>query len=44
MNDGGHGVISKIVTIDKTYKLFFDVPTRQESKVWVSEDEPRRQW
>ncbi|MFX6318898.1 hypothetical protein ABTF97_18765, partial [Acinetobacter baumannii] len=30
----------KIVTDDETYILFFDVPTRQESKVWVFEDDP----
>ncbi|GFW31745.1 uncharacterized protein TNCV_3099701 [Trichonephila clavipes] len=25
---------------DDTYKLFFDVPTHQESKLWVFEDDP----
>ena len=40
LNDGGHHIISKIVTGDETYIPFFDVPTRQESKVWVFEDDP----
>lgn len=40
LNDGGHRIISKIVTGDETYIPFFDVPTRQESKVWVFEDDP----
>ncbi|XP_042906074.1 histone-lysine N-methyltransferase SETMAR-like [Parasteatoda tepidariorum] len=37
LNDGGHRIISKIVTGDETYIPFFDVPTRQESKVWIFE-------
>ncbi|PRD25489.1 UNVERIFIED_CONTAM: hypothetical protein NCL1_40775 [Trichonephila clavipes] len=40
LNDSGHRVISKIVTGDETYKPLFDVPTRQESKLWVFEDDP----
>ncbi|PRD30964.1 UNVERIFIED_CONTAM: hypothetical protein NCL1_24807 [Trichonephila clavipes] len=40
LNDNGHHIISKIVTSDETYIPFFDVPTRQESKVWVFEDDP----
>ncbi|GFW12329.1 uncharacterized protein TNCV_815841 [Trichonephila clavipes] len=40
LNDGDHRIISKIVTGDETYIPFFDIPTRQESKVWVFEDEP----
>ncbi|GFX22554.1 uncharacterized protein TNCV_2784891 [Trichonephila clavipes] len=40
LNDNGHRIISKIVTSDETYIPFFDVPTRQESKVWVFEDDP----
>ncbi|PRD27510.1 UNVERIFIED_CONTAM: hypothetical protein NCL1_35157 [Trichonephila clavipes] len=39
-NDGEHHVISKIVTGDETYMPFYDVPTRQESKVWIFEDDP----
>ncbi|XP_015924023.3 histone-lysine N-methyltransferase SETMAR-like [Parasteatoda tepidariorum] len=39
LNDGGHRIISKIITGDETYIPFFDVPTRQESKVWVFEDD-----
>ncbi|PRD23445.1 UNVERIFIED_CONTAM: hypothetical protein NCL1_46347 [Trichonephila clavipes] len=31
-NDGDHRVISKIVMDVETYMLFYDVPTRQESK------------
>ncbi|GFW67423.1 uncharacterized protein TNCV_3390941 [Trichonephila clavipes] len=38
--DGGHRIISKIVTGDETYKPFFDVPTRQESKLGIFEDDP----
>lgn len=40
LNDGGHRIISKIITGDETYIPFYDVPTRQESKVWVFEDDP----
>ncbi|GFY12467.1 uncharacterized protein TNCV_1798891 [Trichonephila clavipes] len=39
-NYGGHRVISKIVMDDETYMPFYDIPTRQESKVWVFEDDP----
>ncbi|PRD35752.1 UNVERIFIED_CONTAM: hypothetical protein NCL1_10566 [Trichonephila clavipes] len=39
LNDGGHRIISKIVTGDETYMPFFDVPTRQESKIWVFEND-----
>ncbi|GFT04955.1 uncharacterized protein TNCV_4744911 [Trichonephila clavipes] len=38
-NDGGHSIISKIVMDDETYMPFYDVPTRQESKAWVFEDD-----
>ncbi|PRD28626.1 UNVERIFIED_CONTAM: hypothetical protein NCL1_31796 [Trichonephila clavipes] len=38
--DGDHRIISKIVTGDKTYVLFFDILTRQESKVRVFKDDP----
>ncbi|GFS96904.1 uncharacterized protein TNCV_4177831 [Trichonephila clavipes] len=31
LNNGGHRIISKIVTGDETYTPFFDVPTRQEN-------------
>ncbi|GFX75596.1 uncharacterized protein TNCV_4715021 [Trichonephila clavipes] len=40
LNDGDHHIISKIITGDETCIPFFDVPTRQESKVWVFEDDP----
>ncbi|GFU41406.1 uncharacterized protein TNCV_2171611 [Trichonephila clavipes] len=40
LNDGDHRNICKIVTGDKTYIPFFKVPTRQESKVWIYEDDP----
>ncbi|GFU34158.1 uncharacterized protein TNCV_3199501 [Trichonephila clavipes] len=40
LNDGGHRIISKTVTGDETYKPFFYIPTRQESKLWVFEDDP----
>ncbi|GFX22657.1 histone-lysine N-methyltransferase SETMAR [Trichonephila clavipes] len=39
LNYGGHHSISKIVTGEKTLMPFFDVPTRQESKVCVFEDD-----
>ncbi|GFV95081.1 uncharacterized protein TNCV_3708771 [Trichonephila clavipes] len=32
-------MISKVVTGDETYNPFFDVPTCQESKLWVFEDD-----
>ncbi|PRD18078.1 UNVERIFIED_CONTAM: hypothetical protein NCL1_62037 [Trichonephila clavipes] len=35
-----HHIISKIVKGVETYIPFFDVPTRQESKIWVFEDDP----
>ncbi|XP_071043147.1 histone-lysine N-methyltransferase SETMAR-like [Parasteatoda tepidariorum] len=38
-NNGGHRIISKIVKVDETNIPFFDVPTRQKSKVWVFEDD-----
>lgn len=40
LNDGGHRIISKIITGDETYISFYDVPTRQESRVWIHEDAP----
>lgn len=39
LNNGGHQIFSKIVTGDETYIPFFDVPTRQESRVWIHEDD-----
>ncbi|MEE2373769.1 transposase [Klebsiella pneumoniae] len=39
LNAGGHQIISKIVTGDETYIPFFDIPTRQESRIWIHEDE-----
>ena len=43
LNDGGHCIISKIVTGDEVYTLFFDVPTRQKAKYGSSKKVPRRQ-
>ncbi|GFW47661.1 uncharacterized protein TNCV_2828531 [Trichonephila clavipes] len=40
LNDGGHHIISKTVMGDESYMPFFDVPTYQENKVWVFEDDP----
>ncbi|GFU91548.1 uncharacterized protein TNCV_2543141 [Trichonephila clavipes] len=40
LNGGGHRIISKIVTGDEMYIPFFDVPTRQENKVLIFEDDP----
>lgn len=40
LNDGGSSLISKIVTGDETYIPFYDCPTRQESRVWIHEDDP----
>ncbi|GFW66290.1 uncharacterized protein TNCV_1711891 [Trichonephila clavipes] len=39
LNEGGSRIISKIVTDDERYIPFFDVPTCQESKVWIFEDD-----
>ena len=39
LNDGGHCIISKIVTSDVSNILFFDVPTPQENKIWIFEDD-----
>ena len=39
LKDGEHRIISKIVTGDKTYIPFYDVPTCQESRVWVFDGE-----
>ena len=39
LNDGGHCIISKVVTADETHMPFYDAPTLQESKVWVFEDD-----
>lgn len=39
LNDGGHRIISKILTGDETYVHYYDAPTRQESKCWVYDDE-----
>ena len=33
LNDGGHRLISKILTGDETWISFYDVPTHPESKV-----------
>ena len=38
----GHCLISKTITDDETYVLFFDIPKYQERKVWVFEDDPKR--
>lgn len=38
-NDGINRIISNFITGDEIYITFFDVQTRQESKVWVSEDD-----
>jgi len=40
LESGGHRIISKIVTGDETYIPFYDTPTRQESRVWIHEDDP----
>jgi hypothetical protein len=39
LNDGGHRVISRIVTGDETYVHYYDAPTSQESKIWLAEDD-----
>jgi histone-lysine N-methyltransferase SETMAR len=39
LKDGGHRVISRIVTGDETYVHYFDAPTSQESKIWIAEDD-----
>ncbi|GFU01799.1 uncharacterized protein TNCV_1523061 [Trichonephila clavipes] len=40
LNDGGHRIISKIVTDDETVIPFLNVTTHQQSKVWVFKDDP----
>lgn len=40
LSEGGQRLISKIVTGDETYIPFYDTPTRQESRVWIHEDDP----
>lgn len=35
----GKSFINKIITGDETYVHYYDAPTRQESKIWVFEDE-----
>ncbi|GFW91490.1 uncharacterized protein TNCV_3376541 [Trichonephila clavipes] len=42
LNDGSHRLTSKIVADDEMYIPYFDVPTRQECKVWVFEDEGQK--
>ncbi|GFX42008.1 RNase H domain-containing protein [Trichonephila clavipes] len=39
-NDCSHGIISKIIMDDKSYRAFYDVPTSHECKVSVFEDVP----
>jgi hypothetical protein len=37
--DGGHQIISKIITGGETYAHCYDAPTHQEAKLWVYERE-----
>ena len=39
LNDGGHILTSKIITVDEKHMLFLDFSTNQESKAQVSEDD-----
>ncbi|GFU81496.1 uncharacterized protein TNCV_4926271 [Trichonephila clavipes] len=39
-NDGSHSVISEIVKGDDAYIAFYGFPTRDNSKLWVFEDDP----
>ncbi|GFV31215.1 uncharacterized protein TNCV_4315401 [Trichonephila clavipes] len=39
-NDRDHHIISKVVMDIEAYMPFYDVPTRQESKVLLFEDDP----
>jgi len=38
LSDGGHRIISKIITFDETYIHYNDAPNNQESKIWLFED------
>ena len=40
-NDGGYNLISKIITGDEMCMSFFDIPTHEESEVWLFEDNPK---
>jgi hypothetical protein len=37
--DGGHQIVSKIITGDETYVHYYDAPTHREAKFWVYEGE-----
>jgi histone-lysine N-methyltransferase SETMAR len=37
--DGGHQIVSKIITGDETYVHYYDAPTHREAKLWVYEGE-----
>ena len=39
LNDARNRLIPKFVIDDETYIPIFDVPTRQESKIWIFEDD-----
>lgn len=39
LNDEGHRTIFNIITSDKTYIPFYNVPIRQESELWVFKNE-----
>lgn len=40
LKNSGHRIIFKIVIGDEAYIPFYDVPTRQENRVWFHEDGP----
>lgn len=37
--DGGHRFVSRILTLDETYVSVYDAPARNETRVWVLENE-----
>lgn len=38
LNNGEHRILSKPVTVDETYIRFYDIPTHQESRVWIHKE------
>ena len=43
-SDGGQRIISKILTGDKAWVYYYDVPSNREAKIWIVDDEVRPKW
>jgi histone-lysine N-methyltransferase SETMAR len=39
LREGGDRIISQIVTGDETWVYYYDAPSNQEAKIWISQDE-----